>query len=299
QDQRDYIPWYTGPLIADNANNIGKGLVNIQPYLFFRDTPGAFNKAWGQQSIGDTFTFQPYVELQGGITTWFDITAEAQAFYKDKSGTKSFEVGDTSVKLGFQLLKEKDFTAIPSIRVTVIESFPTGKYKNLNPNKLGIDASGSGSYETIANLLIGKVVYWFKAHPIRWRINAGYTHSVKTRIKNLNAYGGGTNTNGKVSPGGTFNGILAFEFSFTQRWVLASDFVHVRSAKTTFKGTAGTNPDGTAASSTNPSSHQTSIAPALEYNFSANLGVLAGAHFSIHGNATSFKAGIISAEYTF
>nr|NGX33568.1 hypothetical protein [Candidatus Anoxychlamydiales bacterium] len=87
---------------------------------------------------------------------------------------------------------------------------------------------------------------------------------------------------------------------FTQRWVFAMDIAQTYSGKTTFKGIPGTNQDGSIASNTKKNSNQTSLAPAIEYNFSANLGMLAGAHFSLRGkNATDFKSGIISATYTF
>lgn len=298
--QRAYEPWYTGPLLAETGTNTPKGMINIQPYLYFRDTNGVYDKSWGHQSTPSTFTFHSELDFEVGITKWLDVTFIGQAFYKDKEGVRSFDFGDTTARLGFQLLFEKNYTLIPSIRFLIEESFPTGKYKNLNPSKLGIDASGSGSYETIFALVIEKVVYWFDAHPIRFRLNPSYTYSTKASVKNFNAYGGGFNTDGKAKPGGVFSGIVSFEYSFTQRWVLAMDIVHVESGKTTFSGIRGTNSDGTIASNTKAKSNQTSLAPAIEYNFSANLGVLAGSHFSIRGkNATDFASGIISATYTF
>ncbi|NGX34434.1 MAG: hypothetical protein K1060chlam1_00787 [Candidatus Anoxychlamydiales bacterium] len=298
--QREYAPWYTGPLLADNGTNTAKGKVNIQPYLFFRDTNGVYNKSWGHQSAPSTFTFHSQLELEAGLTKWLDIKFIGNALYKDKEGEKSFEVGDTNVEIGIQLLRDKMFTMIPAIRLTIAENFPTGKYKNLNPNKLGIDASGSGSYETLFGFVLEKVVYWFESHPIRYRINPTYTYSTKVSVKNFNTYGGGFNTNGKVKPGGFFSGIFSFEFSFTQRWVFAMDIAQTYSGKTTFKGMPGLAEDGSIASNAKKTSNQTSLAPAIEYNFSANLGVLAGSHFSVRGkNSTDFASGIISATYTF
>lgn len=298
--ERAYAPWYTGSLLADNGTNTAKGMINLQPYLYFRDTNGIFNKAWGVQSIDSTFTFHSELDFEAGLTNWLDIKFVGNALYNEKDGDRFFKVGDTTVEIGIQLLRDKIYTAIPAIRLTYIESFPTGKYKNLNPDKAGIDATGSGSYESIFGFVIEKVVYWFEKHPIRFRLNPTYTYSPKVRVKNFNAYGGGFNTNGKVKPGDFFSGIFAFEYSFTQKWVVAMDIVQTYSKKSTFSGNPGTNPDGTAASSTNSSGNQTSLAPAIEYNFSANLGVIAGAHFSVRGrNSTDFKSAVISATYTF
>lgn len=298
--QRAYIPWYTGPLIADDGANLDKGLVNIQPYLYFRDTPGVYSKAWGHHAEASSFTFHAQLGLQFGITTWLDCTLYGQTFYKEKEGKDDFDIGDTGVKFGLQFLRGEDFRDIPYIRLTIQENFPTGRYNNINPSKSSIGSTGSGSYETIFDFILEKTVYWFESHPISWRFNSSYTYSSKVSVKNFNVYGGGFGTRGKVSPGGVFKEILAFEFSFTQKWVLAMDTVYVYASKTTFSGHAGTTSEGRVASNSHSKSHQTSLAPAIEYNFSKNLGILAGYHFAISSkNATKFKSGIITATYTF
>lgn len=297
---KTYQPWYTGPLIASDGSNLAPGFVNVQPYLFFKDTYGEYNKAWGHHSNPSTFTFKAEMYFQTGITKWLDVAIIANSFFKEKEGKTAFDVGDTSVEFGLQLLRGKDLTAIPYVRLIIEEVFPTGKYNNLNPTKEGIDATGSGSYETIFNLIFQKTVFWFTNHPIRWRTNAAYTYSTKVSVKNFNVYGGGFGTRGKVAPGGVITGILAFEFSFNQRWVFAMDTVYVYARKTTFKGTPGLTSEGTAASNSTGSSDTTSLAPVLEYNFNENFGILAGSHFTIRKrNATKFTSGIISATYTF
>jgi len=297
---KTYDPWYTGPLLACGGDNVEKGKFNVQPYLFYRDTYGIYNKAWGHHSIPDTFTFQTVLYLQAGITTWLDFTLGFMSFYKEREGKDSFEIGDCSATFGLQIIKQKDLTPRPSIRIEIEQDFPTGKYKNLNPNKKGIDASGSGSYETFFNFIISKVVYWITNHPISWRINLAYTHTTNVKVSNFNTYGGGYNTKGKVNPGHVYTGIMAFEFSFTQRWVYAMDFVYTDAIKKTFKGTPGITIAGEKAINSLPSSKQFSLAPALEYNFNKNLGILGGFHFSVKGeNCTEYLTGFLSVTYTF
>jgi len=298
--KKAYDPWYTGPLLAASANNIEKGKFNLQPYLYFRDKHGVYNKKWGHHTLPDTFTFESELFFQMGFTSWLDLTMRVESFYKEKEGKDSFEFGDISASFGFQIIKEEDFTIKPSIRFEAAIGFPTGKYKNLNPQKNGIDSSGSGAYEAVFSLNFSKVVYWFENHPIAWRLNPSYAYSTEAKVTNFNVYGGGYNTKGKVKPGNLLAVILAFEYSFTQRWVFATDFSQVNTSKTTFKGNPGTTINGTIATNTQSSSSQTSIAPALEYNFNKNLGILGGIHFSIkQRNASEFFAGIISATYTF
>jgi len=298
--KKAYDPWYTGPLLAASANNIEKGKFNIQPYLFFRNTHGVYNKKWGHHTTPDTFTFTTEALFQMGFTSWLDLTIGARSMYKKREGLDSFDIGDTSASFGFQIIREKDFTIQPSIRFKAAIFFPTGKYNNLNPRKQGIESSGSGAYEGVFSLNFSKVVYWFENHPIAWRLNPSYTISSNVSVKNFNTYGGGYNTRGIVSPGNLLSLDLSFEYSFTQRWVFAMDFAYIETTKTKFRGTPGTTPEGGVANNTQPSTWRLSLAPALEYNFSKNLGVLGGFHFSVAGkNSTEYLAGIISATYTF
>jgi hypothetical protein len=295
--KKTYDPWYTGSLIAESANNVDKGQINIQPYLYYTDNYGEYRR---RHHIPNTFIFQSETSFQIGITKWLDFTVDATAYYSEKEKKDSFKFGDITGSFGIQVMKEKDLTYQPSIRIKIEQSFPTGKYNNLNPNKKGIDSSGSGSYETEFQFLMSKVIYWFTNHPIAWRLNLMYTLPTNVKVKNFNTYGGGYNTKGTVKPDKIFTGIVAFEFSFTQRWVYAMDIVYIYTTKATFKGIPGTLEDGTTASNTLPSSYQLSLAPAIEYNFNENLGALGGMQFTVKGrNSMEFYSGIISVTYTF
>jgi len=133
-----------------------------------------------------------------------------------------------------------------------------------------------------------------------FRLNLAYAYAPKVSVKGFNSYGGGYNTKGKVSPGNNKIVVFAFEFSLTQKWVIANDVTQMWNEKTTFSGINGTKTDGTEASSTQKSSKRTTLAPALEYNFSPNLGFIAGPHFSVAGkNSTEFTDWILSVTYTF
>ncbi len=315
---KTYDPWYTGTLLSAGADNMEKNKFNIQPTLAFRDTAVVFNKHWGQNIRENVFSFESVMVLQYGILTWLDLSLQGVSYYRKAENQHSFEYGDTYAQFGIQLMSEKKESFQPSIRLTIGESFPTGKYNNLNPDKNGLDRSGSGSYETVLGLNFGKIVYWLKNHPMCFILNLGYTYSRDVKVKNFNTYGGGIGTKGIVKPGYVFSPILGFQFSFTQRWVYAMDFVYVRSGKSKFKGNPGVSqdvfelqtsgqiffsliaPEETFAKNGFISSYQFSLAPALEYNFNKNFGVLGGIHFSVKGkNALSFFSALISATYVF
>ena len=95
-------------------------------------------------------------------------------------------------------------------------------------------------------------------------------------------------------------GIVSFEFILNQKWVLAPDNVYIHADATQFYGTLGTTAAGLPATVGTPSSEQISLAPAIEYNFSANFGIEAGCWFAAWGrNTTEFRSGVINFAYTY
>jgi hypothetical protein len=297
---KTYQPWYTGPLISISSNNQDKGTYNIQPYLYFRDSYGIYTNEWKHHSVAKTHAVETEVFFQRGLTNWLDFTFITRASYKEKQHKHSFQYGETSGELGFQLLKEEDLTPKPSIRIIFRETFPTGKYKNLNPNKNNTDSSGNGAYASLFGLIIGKVVYWITDHPISWRFNFLYIKSSKVSVSGFNSWGGGYGTKGKITPGDILGGFFAFEFSFTQRWAYAMDIIYLYENKEKFKGNPGVDSNGNPVATAGSNKVQLSLAPALEYNFSSTLGVIGGLFFSVTGkNSQEFITGVISLEYTF
>lgn len=298
--KKAFDPWYTGPLLTGSGNNVDKGMVNIQPYLFFNKIYGVYDQDWDFQKRTTIKSINPSLWFQYGLLDWLDFTVVPQAFYNKIKDESSFNWGDTLTLFGIQLLKMKDCTPQPSVRLLLRELFPTGKYQRLNPHKLGTDISGGGSYQSQVGLYMSKVVYWFPCHPIDLRVNFLYTYAAPVHIHGFNAYGGGRSTSGKITPPQTFYTAFSFEYSLTQRWVLASDFNYSYSTRTHFKGKRGVGLTGEEAIVGIKESAQVTIAPALEYNFSSTGGVLAGPWFSVAGKRSAAFVGLmLSLTYAF
>lgn len=293
-----FDPYYTGPLITPSANNLYAQQWFFQPYVFVTDAFARYDSSWHHHSVEDTITVNPSAFIQYGLTNYFDLTLILNAFYNKKHHQKSFKYGDTGLELGIQLLRAKKDTWIPAIRLLIKESFPTGKYEKLNPYKKGVDSSGSGSYETSFYLNIAKTVCLI--NPVAFRISLGCTIPTDVNVKEFNTYGGGYNTDGKVTPGYVYTAAFAFEYSFTQKFAYAMDVIYAHANRVKFKGINGTNEDGSAASNVSGSSEQWSLAPALEYNFSEDLGVIAGLWFSVKGkNTIDFISYVASLTWLF
>jgi hypothetical protein len=288
-----FNPWYAGPLLTPGAHNVPPGFFNFQGYVFAQDTYARFDKNGSSKSIPTLWTVQPVAIFQAGLTSWLDFTLIGQAFYNHQSGQSATNIGDTSVQLGVQLIPESAYR--PAVRLVIAESFPTGKYQKLNPKKLGLDSTGSGSYKTTISLNSSKVVWWFLLHPMNFRLSLNYTIPSMVHVERFNSYGGGYRTEGKVHPGNNFSVDGAIEFSFTQHWVLALDVVYSYTNVSTFSGRKGTTSTGATAVVGAPSSSQLSIAPAIEYNPSEHLGIIAGVWATLAGrNSANFVSGVVS-----
>jgi hypothetical protein len=292
-----FNPYYAGPLLTPSPNIVPPGYFNLQPYLFWTNNYGRFDGSGHSHDIPNLHQFNPQVVFQFGIIDWMAGIVVAQGERNSQQGQWDANWGDTTFTLAFQLLPEGPYR--PALLFSIGETFPTGKYQRLNPRKLGTDVTGAGSYQTRFSFNLGKVVWWVTTHPMNVRLSLGYNLPSPATVHNLNAYGGTQGTHGKVHLGQGFQGDFGYEFSFTQKWVLALDVVYTYNAKNTFSGHRG-RVNGTPAVVGGPFNDQLSLAPAIEYNPNENFGMLGGVWFTVWGrNSSNFVSGVFSVEYTF
>ncbi|MBI2743412.1 MAG: transporter [Chlamydiales bacterium] len=297
--QEMFNPWYAGPLLTGGAHMMAPGSALIQPYVFVTDNYAVWDEDRKTVDTPSRVNFNPSISpFQFGITDWLDMSISIQGDVNWQRHKHSGGFGDSSISLGFPIMVEGLHT--PAIKATFTETFPTGRYQRLSPHKLGLDSTGGGSYQSAFGLRISKLVFWSFKHPMNLRATYTYTVPSRVEVHGFNSYGGGYGTRGKVNPGNNSSANAAFEYSFTQRWVFATDLVYVWANKTTFSGKRGRNADGTVAKVGGGSSDQLSLAPALEYNPSPNLNFIGGVWFDVYGRNTSkFISGILSVSYVF
>jgi hypothetical protein len=293
-----FNPWYTGPLITPSATMMPPGVVNFQPYLNVQTNYAQFNEDRHSVSTPNLVQLQSQNIFQTGITNWMDtlfIFQGQESWLQNKNGGG---YGDTQVGLGFQILKQDLY--IPKIKLSIKETFPTGRYKNLSPTDLGLDGVGAGAYSTQFCLAFGKLLFWDTQHPVNTRLFFGYTVATTVHVADFNVYGGGFGTAGKVRPGNVFSTDLGIEWSVNQPWVLALDIVYTCQDSTRFHGKPGVTATGHPAEVGSRSSDNLSLAPAFEYNWNSNLGIVCGAWFSVYGkNSANFATGLFSVCWTF
>jgi hypothetical protein len=196
------------------------------------------------------------------------------------------------ISLGFQLVKGTPTR--PAVKLKLLANLPIGKYQHLDPNKEGLDAGGLGSYLPGIGLVIGRTFHISCFHFLATRLNLSYRFPNPVRVKGINVYGGVPQTKGKAFPGNIFTSSLGLEWSFTQHWALACDIEYIHFNKTRFIGKKGFLHKSSHLIG-QPAKEQLSIAPAIEYNFSKNLGIIAGCWFTVAGrNTPAFASGVLS-----
>ncbi len=286
-------PWFTGPLICPSANTVEEGSYNIEPFFYATKNPALYDNNWKAQTIPTQWMIgvEPFIWV--GLTNWCDIEFQLSAANWDhnQQGGGAWTLRDSLIQFEFQLWRDEwpSQSWLPSIKLAISELLPLGKYRNLNPSKLAADQGGLGSWTTGLQLVFGKIWLFSKDNFFDVRLACQYNfYNSIVHVKGYNAYGGGKDANGKVLPGADVELDLAFEYALSRHWALAIDLIGYWQAKSTFEGYPGTNALlGTPMTVAKEASIQYSIAPAIEYNWNENLGVIAGAWFTVAGKQIS------------
>ncbi|KTD14136.1 Fe-S protein [Legionella gratiana] len=280
-------PWFTGPLLAPAGKTIPAGHVNIEPYGFFTGYPRGYRNIEGV----------PIVSV--GIASFLDLQTSIPYDYSWADGEHGNGIGDYSLALGMQVLRQQEHSWLPDLRFVIQEVFPTGRYENLDPKKLGTDQTGLGAFQTLFGFNFQKLVQLKNEHYFRTRLSLVGVKFSDVIVHGPNVFGGGTKTQGKVRLKNAYSADLAFEYTLTQNWVPVFEVLYAHSPESHFDGNPGFTPGGTTAAGVGGNSNeQVSFAPALEYNFTSNLGIIGGVWFSVTGpHAAKFVTGAIAINY--
>lgn len=293
--KKEPTPWLTGPLLAPSGHVIPNGHYNIEPYEFVNTLYGVYDKHWDtHESKHNFYNLQTSTPIQIGMPARLDFTFAPQWSWNHTHGASHWVLNDMPWGFDVQLLSDKQGKWWPAIKLALRANFPFGKFQKLDPKEKGTDLGGTGSWEPGFGIIMSHL-YWWGGHIFfAPRLSIEYTIPNAVHVKGLNAYGGGHHTNGTVYPGQQLQCIFGFEIALSQRWAIAHDIQYVHVSKTRFRGhkgkTAGVpNVVGL------PSSEQLSIAPAIEYNWNAYVGIIAGAWFTVAGrNAAEFATGVVA-----
>lgn len=264
-------PWFTGPLINNGAIVVDKNEWDFFPQGYTFTEPGV--RVWGGSG-----------QSVYGITENLQVQLIPVYNYQTNKVVSSQGMMDSPFELGYQLIRQKNYEFLPDIKLDVFDLVPFGKYQNLDPNKQSIDALGQGQnqIELVINTQYRSLP--LPDHYMYTYFSVGYGWFQKVHLKGFNSYGGGFGTDGVLSRSMEWNADLAIEFQLTQHWVAVFEWNYLYASPATFSGNPGEDETGAPATVLKKRVDQWSLAPALEYNFSNNFGIIFGPWFSVSGN---------------
>ncbi len=278
------------------------GSWNLNAYIFATNNRGQYSGKGRFIKQPDFWVINPGVFFAVGLTEKIDFQITPQWFWNVTEGISGNNIGDLPLGLDIQLVDRCSYAGIPSIMLTILETFPTGSYQNLHPHGELTDQTGVGTYATSIDVVFYQL--WVvlrngstEGNFLSTSLDLGYTINPALHVKGFNYYGGGYGTDGKVYPGNSFTTIFNFQYSFNQYWVFSLDTTYIYTGKTKFSGELGVLDTGEPASMAYPATQQLTFAPLIEYDFSQSVSLLLGLWFSAWGrNSTSFIGGTFNLD---
>lgn len=274
---------FGGTMLSFTATNTPPSHVAFEQFLIYNNSRGFYDQNSHLQKSNSFSQYQALPYIKFGLTNNLDINIISSLVYSASNTSSQCSPGDTTILAGIQLMKEKGHL-IPDVRFLIGESFPTGKFDNLDPEMFLGDAVGTGSFETILLLSLAKIFYYSKNHGFRLNPNFYFIIPTPTKISGISTHSGGLHAKGIVHPGLKFAFDLPIEINITNNLFIGADVYYLNKARSVF------DPKSSSVFQTGlPSSYNLSIAPCIEYNPSKKLGLEGAVWFSVKGkNSLAF-----------
>jgi len=270
--------WWTGPMLANSAATLPRGHVLVEPYLY--DVRSAHANGYG------SLTYLLY-----GLTDRLTIGLVPVLGYNRVDGgpdSSGVGFGDVSVQAQYRLTQFHEGSWLPTISLQLQETLPTGKYDRLGDRP----ADGLGGGARTTTLQVNTQTYFWLANGriLRMRFNVAQSFSGTADVADVSVYGTPEGFRGTAQPGRSFLVNAAWEYSLSQRWVLAFDLTYRHSHSTRVRGNVtlpGDAPGSSPLRRDSGTSAAFGFAPAIEYNWSARVGMLVGVRVITGGHATA------------
>ena len=269
--------WWTGPMMANSAETLPPGHVLLEPYLYDAMSRGV-----------DSFGSRTYINY--GVANNFTMGIIPVFGYNRVSGapnSNGVQVGDITLQAQYRLRQFHEGSWLPTVAIQLQETFPTGKYDRLGNRPA--DGIGSGAYTTMVALNTQTYLWMPNGRILRVRFNISYSFSSSTDVHGVSVYGTDAGFRGHARPGDNTFANASFEYSLTRNWVLALDVLYNHNSSTHVGGQEYANgdpfpPDTPLGARSN---RYIGFAPAVEYNWSPNIGLLLGVRVIPSGNRTT------------
>lgn len=281
--------WWTGPMLAPSAATLPRGHFLIEPYLYDVTVHGQYDRDGVRRSAPHSNGLGSLTYVNYGLADRVTVGVIPIAGYNvvsDGPNSSGVGLGDVTLQAQCRLTLFREGSWIPTTSVAVQETLPTGKYDRLGGR--ASDGLGSGAYTTTL-ALYSQTYFWLpNGRILRMRFNVLPAFSSRVNVKDVSVYGTAAGFRGHAKPGSSVFVDAAWEYSLTRRWVLALDATYRHQSTTALTGYNILNSTPARIQLDSGSSDAFGLAPAIEYNWKRNLGVLVGARVIAAGrNATA------------
>lgn len=258
--------WWTGPLLTASAATLPRGRVLFEPYFY--DVISRDSEHFGSRSY---ILYGLTDEITVGVIPVF-------GYNKPRNGRASSGIGlgDVSLQAQYRLTQFQQGSPIPTISAVVQQRLPTGKHDRLGDRPS--DGFGTGAPATTIALYAQSYFWMPNGRILRARLNLGKTFAGRAKVEGTSVYGTSSGFRGHARSGASFDISGSLEYSLTRNWVLALDVGHSRSAATRVSGIDDSDPENPTDVRYESRPYRGFVfAPAIEYNWTSNLGVILGA----------------------
>jgi hypothetical protein len=279
--------WWTGPMLAPSANTLPPGHFLIEPYLYDVTTQGFYNSSGTRVSTPHENSFGSLTYALYGVANRFTVGMIPTFGYNEVGNGPSstgIGVGDLTLQAQYRLHLFRENSWIPTMSIAVQETLPTGRYDQLGNRPS--DGFGAGAFTTTP-AFYSQTFFWLpNGRILRMRFNVAPSFSRSASVQDVSVYGTSAGFRGQAGPGPSVFVDAAWEYSVTKHWVLALDATYRHQGNTPVTGYNISDPTE-AVRLNSGSTDAFGLAPAIEYNWKSNIGILLGARLIPAGRNTA------------
>ena len=291
--------WWTGSLLAQSAVTLPAGHFSTEPFLYDAIPYARFDSAGREHDVPHENELAAALPLKYGVTDRLAVGATLRFGYDwiaHGQSSSAVGVGDPSVLLQYRLTQYRPGSWIPAFSINLQESLPLGRYDRLARQT---DGFGSGTETTTLATCFQSFFWMPNGRIVRARLDLFYAVPRRVSVQGSSVYGTPDDFRGYARPGDSVSLDVAFEYSVTRNWVLASDFWLERDASTRVEGAYPQPVNGTVNSlSVSGTGRDLIVAPAIEYNWSSRVGIIFGVRVTAVGrNEKGFVTPVAALSY--
>jgi len=286
--------WWTGSLLSASAETMPVGHWLVEPYVIDQSADSAFDADGHRHRMPSYSRSSAAAYVMYGLANGISVGALPHVLLHARDatgGTTDATAGDVTALLQLRLMPGMAGSWQPATSLVIGETLPTGRYDRLTGGPSA--TSGSGVHRTDASLYAQSLLRTPGDRWLRVRLNLTYSWSDSTAVADVSAYGTPTGFRGRARPGSAAAADLAFELSLSPRWVLALDILYQHQDSTVVEGAVVPLNDGAGAGQAlrlaSGPSESWALAPAIECNFNAKVGLIAGLKVTAAGRNAAIE----------